>query len=249
MKTIKWFIFLVSISILAYACQEKNDDEKNTANAAPTVPQTPVPGNQAIDIPLTQRLSWSPCSDPEMDIVKYDVYLSEANPPNTLIANDLELPLFEDATLESSKTYYWQVLAKDSYGNATPGPVWQFSTLIDFRDGFVGEFDCRWERTHATVIGGDSVIVEITYGDNYTIGIEKFADSSLKVFNMGGWPPNYEFRYVPGGNTIRFEDPYGTGPDDFVEFFGNDSIHGYDDISWVRYCHYYGKKLNKKSVR
>jgi len=218
-----------------------------TANAGPGAPQTPGPDYMAIDIPLTQRLSWWPCTDTEQEIVRYDVYLSEVNPPNALIASELELPLFDIAGLESSKTYYWQVVAKDSYGNATPGPVWQFSTLIDFRDGFVGEYDCMWKCITAHV--GDSVVVEIDTGYNHIIGIEKFADSSLKVINMGGWPPNYEFRYVPGGNSVRFEDPFGSGPDDYVEFFENDSIHGYDDISWVHYCHYYGKKLNKKSVR
>jgi hypothetical protein len=104
MKTSTSFLYFLSICILAYSCQEKNDDEKKTANAAPTVPQTPVPDNQAIDIPLVQRLRWSPCTDSEMDIVMYDVFLSEANPPKTLIASDLELPLFEYAALESLKT-------------------------------------------------------------------------------------------------------------------------------------------------
>jgi len=243
MKATKRFFYLVCICIFAYACQEKNDDEKNSPPASPTL----IAPDEALEnVNTSIDLVWE-CNDPDNDALTYSIYFSANNPPDSLVISNLVPASYSIAGLELSKTYYWQVVAKDSYGNETRSPVWQFSTLIDFRDGFVGEYNCWYKCVTAYV--GDSVVVVIDTGYNKIIGIEKFSDSSLKVSNMGGWPPNYEFRHVPFGNRVFFEDPHGNGPDDYVEFFGNDSIHGYDYFNWVHECHYYGKKINQIAGR
>ena len=211
-----------------------------TANAGPDVPQTPGPDHQALDIPLAQRLSWWPSTDIEHDIVRYDVYLSEMNPPLALIADNLELPVFDITGLQSSKTYYWQVVARDNYGNATPGPVWQFSTLIDFRDGFVGTYKCMEIYSYFCPNGEEMNWCTDTVSFDYRISIEKLNVASLLVKMSESY--SYEASYQEWNDTFECNDC--PGPQDYVSFFGNDSIKSYMRSGPLNSYRFSGRKEN-----
>ena len=74
------------------------------------------------------ELSWVG-ADVEDEIVTYEVYFSEANPPETLlVSTDPEMTeALVDVT--SSITYYWRVITTDSEGNSSDSGVFDFRIL------------------------------------------------------------------------------------------------------------------------
>ncbi len=65
-------------------------------------------------------------NDIDDDIDHYEIYLDSTNPPTTLNKTTNQTNVSLD--LESNKIYYWQVVTKDSYGNASSSPVFEFRT-------------------------------------------------------------------------------------------------------------------------
>jgi len=95
-------------------------------NLPPEVPSGPSPADGATDVPVLTSLSWTG-SDPDGDSLTYDVYLGTATPPATLVC----VGVAESGcvpSLELATTYTWQVVATDSGGAQTSGPVWSFTT-------------------------------------------------------------------------------------------------------------------------
>ena len=74
------------------------------------------------------ELSWIG-ADVEDDIATFDVYFSEANPPETLlITTSSEMSQVSiDAT--SGTTYFWRVVTTDSEGNSSDSGVFDFKVL------------------------------------------------------------------------------------------------------------------------
>jgi hypothetical protein len=59
---------------------------------------------------------------------RFDLLLDTVNPPQKVLAQDLNDPFFDiPGTLLRNKAYYWQVITKDCCGDV-PGPVWSFNT-------------------------------------------------------------------------------------------------------------------------
>jgi hypothetical protein len=96
-------------------------------NHAPNIPSNPTPANGATRSSNHLTLRWE-CSDPDGDMLKYDVYLDKANPPVTKIASDINNNYFSVTSISDNDVYYWQVVAKDAY-LSTKGPVWKIDTL------------------------------------------------------------------------------------------------------------------------
>jgi len=95
------------------------------ANNPPSVPSSPYPANGATGVPVNVTLSWS-CSDPDGDTLTYDVYFGQTSTP-PLVKSGHNLTSYSPGTLEYSTTYYWKIVAKDSGGKVTEGPVWHFT--------------------------------------------------------------------------------------------------------------------------
>lgn len=102
----------------------------NFTNSHPNAPSNPNPANGANDIETNADLSWT-CSDPDGDLVSYDVYFGTTNPPTTKVSSNQAGTSYDPGALGSSTTYYWQIVATDNIawdiGN-TAGPVWSFTT-------------------------------------------------------------------------------------------------------------------------
>ncbi len=100
-----------------------------TTNLPPNPPVNPAPPDQAQELdPFDLTLSWS-CSDPNNDVLSYDVYLGQDN-PTELIAIDISDTSINVSPLEFGMQYYWKVVAKDAL-NETESEVWSFSTLMN----------------------------------------------------------------------------------------------------------------------
>jgi uncharacterized protein (TIGR02145 family) len=96
-------------------------------NRPPNAPSDPFPTDYATSRPTNDTLSWS-CSDPDNDSLKYDVYFGTDNPPVTEVSSDQTDTSLVRNGLANGTQYYWQVIAKDTHGDSTAGPVWNFAT-------------------------------------------------------------------------------------------------------------------------
>ena len=89
-------------------------------------PPTAATSGSAILATLT-KLDWSDCYRAD----SYDVYLWDASGSEPVTPTATGLTSSEYTTLPallSSKTYKWQIVAKNTQGD-TPGPVWIFTTF------------------------------------------------------------------------------------------------------------------------
>lgn len=95
-------------------------------NNPPDTPSDPSPSDGATDQPLDILLTWAG-GDPDGDAVTYDVYL-EANDstPDVRVSHNQAGTTYNPGTLEAGTHYYWKIVAKDSHGTTTTGPVWDF---------------------------------------------------------------------------------------------------------------------------
>ena len=105
------------------------------------VPETPIvisPVDGATDQSLYTTLSWrgSDIDTEDGDVVAYDVYFSsneslvDVEDVSVLVCSSMEVCYCDSGTnsLERKTTYYWKVIAKDSYGEITPSRIWHFTT-------------------------------------------------------------------------------------------------------------------------
>ncbi len=97
-------------------------------NNPPNVPSGPTPADRDSSASNILNFSWH-CSDPDAgDSLKYDVYLSLNNPPTDVVVSNYPLTTFSFGIVNHNLTLYWKVVARDSKGAATSGPVWEFKT-------------------------------------------------------------------------------------------------------------------------
>jgi hypothetical protein len=100
------------------------------------MPDTPKvsalrPADDMVDVSTSVALSWS-ASDPDPnDKLRFTVVFSGSNPPQTVIAHDMEAPSVRLTDLAEQAEYFWQVTVTDATGLTATGPVWSFSTSTD----------------------------------------------------------------------------------------------------------------------
>ena len=100
-------------------------------NHRPTQPVPYYPLDGATDVAVWRYFNWT-CSDPDSaDVIHFDVYFgTDPSPP--LVQADQAGYLYQPPNLlDNSTTYYWRIVAKDSHGGVTSGPVWTFTTAAN----------------------------------------------------------------------------------------------------------------------
>lgn len=96
-------------------------------NTRPIKPFDPFPKDSMKIYSNYISLEWN-CSDPDEDLVYYDIFFGRDNPPRQLIRwNNIDM-FFQIDTLEPSTVYYWRINSKDIIGAVTIGDIWQFRT-------------------------------------------------------------------------------------------------------------------------
>jgi|SRR5690606_1380041 len=121
----KYAGILLCSAILLFSCSK--DDEPG--NRPPKSFKLIEVADGATDVELQPQLKWEAATDPDGDKVSYQLYLDADNPPQTSIANNLDVNTLtiEDA-LQPKTTYYWKVVAKDINGKTTESDVFSFTT-------------------------------------------------------------------------------------------------------------------------
>jgi hypothetical protein len=100
-------------------------------NNPPYTPSNPTPPNGATDVPVSIALSWTGGDPDSGDVVTYDLYLGSDPSPPLLESNLADNEYLPPQPLEMSTSYYWYVVARDSYSAETTGPLWYFTTAFD----------------------------------------------------------------------------------------------------------------------
>lgn len=117
---------LIYASLLT-SCNKEENNPAAPINHPPNMPTVVSPANGATNQSISLSLRWS-CTDPDGDPLTYDIYFDKNNPPITLVSsNQADTSLARDG-LDTSATYYWRIVAKDSKGASTTGNVWSFAT-------------------------------------------------------------------------------------------------------------------------
>lgn len=96
-------------------------------NQPPYIPSNPFPENNATNSSIFIILSWTGGDPDPDDTVTFEVYFGTTNPPPLVIISQSGTT-YDPGTLNLNTTYYWKIVAMDSHGATTPGPVWHFTT-------------------------------------------------------------------------------------------------------------------------
>ena len=151
--------------------EEVSEDFNNSApEYVPQTPSFPYPPDLSGEIANRTLLSWTGGDLDPRDLVTYDIYFGSVD-SLTLVDSDYTLTSYFPGILDPSTTYQWKIVARDSVGNQTEGPIWQFST-----NGF---------EASATEIGGwlesnmvlpfngsPYLLVDLTVPQDITLAIE-----------------------------------------------------------------------------
>jgi Tol biopolymer transport system component len=139
------------------------------------MPSDPFPEDGALLGHLAIELSWV-CSDPDGDPLIYDIYLGTNSPP-AVYDSLIDTTTYTSMRLRYNATYYWQVVATDSTGLETAGPVWSFS---------IGNDVTLPEITVTSPAGG-----ELWYIDNiYNVAWDASDDDSVAMYKIERSPDN-----------------------------------------------------------
>lgn len=97
-------------------------------NTPPTAPSYTYPFANETALPLNTTLYWQDASDPDGQVLKYDVYFG-ATPSPPLVASDITQTSFATpGPQDYLTTYYWKILVRDSFGAEASGPVRSYTT-------------------------------------------------------------------------------------------------------------------------
>jgi len=97
--------------------------------SGPYTPNTPIPADNDINIPTSVDLNWTSGHLLGGEIT-YDLKLSTTATPSDIIADGLTTNTYDPGPLTNGTDYYWQVIARDSEGIISEGPVWHFTTTF-----------------------------------------------------------------------------------------------------------------------
>lgn len=93
-----------------------------------TIPNTPTIVSPLLGERLsatTITLDWD-ATDADNDLLTYDVYFGETNPP-VLLSQNVDVTTF-DVSVLPDKTYYWRIVVKDNHQGTAIGQLWRFKS-------------------------------------------------------------------------------------------------------------------------
>jgi hypothetical protein len=127
------------------------------SNKAPSVPIALTPPDQAQDQSASIVLTWEPSTDPEGEVVTYDIFFGTESSPPPARANQTQTS-FDPGGLEADTRYFWKLVARDEWGNRSTGGVWEFRTM-----------SARWQQMDS----GTTVSIRDIWGESedYVIAV------------------------------------------------------------------------------
>ncbi|WP_372753399.1 FISUMP domain-containing protein [Labilibaculum sp.] len=99
-------------------------------NQAPESPSNPSPEDkESVDYQDEIKLSWTGKDYNKDDELTYTVYAStdESKLSENAVATNIKNNYYTLSDITADQSMYWQVIAKDSDGDKTSGPIWSFT--------------------------------------------------------------------------------------------------------------------------
>ena len=215
-------------------------EENHVPNPATVV----NPGLDATVSEGTVSIEWTG-SDLDNDIVSYEVYLDNSNPPTTLAGTSTTNKL--NVSVTKDLTYFWQVISIDAIGNKSTSEVFSFTAEegapVEPSTNLVldGEMNDTGDWTYKQIMVGSENAVEHGFenGEYKFIGATGTTHSNAILwqeinveagktyqFNMkarsegteGSWLEVY-FNKIPIGDVV---EDYDKGMDLYIKSFGGD---------------------------
>jgi len=164
----------------------------------PEIPSDPTPADGAAMANLEVEFLWT-CSDLDGDPLTYDIYLDTLDTP-AIYDSLIDTTTYTAARIYYNTTYYWQVVAKDTTGLETEGPVWSFVIGDDETSPSVAvtapntgnlwyiglEYDITWEASDDDSIDycalEISIDAETTDAETTWISIEDSIDGNPQTY-------------------------------------------------------------------
>ena len=184
-------------------------------NISPKEPYEPHPEDGAKDVPVDVTLSWK-CEDPDGDALHYDVYLAKSEDElSTPVKENSAETEYKPGVLEGHTTYYWKVIARDSRGKETEGPVWSFTTQnrpprkpynpspADESAGVSTSVTLEWKCSDPD---GDTLTYDVYFGDTPLppLVLEDLSTNTLDIGEIGPLQEGKTYYW-----RIVAKDPYG----------------------------------------
>ena len=193
--------------------KDKDGDENTSTlytftivdNHPPNIPSNPSPQDNASNVNIDVTLSWN-CSDEDVgDILTYDIYFGTNSTPPKVKTNHTNTSYKpETLTLQYGKVYYWRIVAKDSHGATTIGPIWHFETISNHKPNTPskpsgpnsGYTNTSYSfSTSATDPDNDNLTYQFDWGDGNKTDT-KYYSSGAKATASHVWnkPGTYEIK-------------------------------------------------------
>jgi len=104
--------------------------EGSAQNTPPNMPSNPSPANHATNVSIDTHLSWTGGDPDTGDTVTYNVYFGTSpTKPMAVVSYNQTGTSYAPDSLAYNTTYYWNIVATDSHGALTTGPLWDFTTV------------------------------------------------------------------------------------------------------------------------
>ena len=188
MKNILIMTVLVFFSFLNMQCSKKDK------NQAPSAVNLIYPAQNLLCIDNTIIFEWSDATDPENDVLEYNIIIAKDRDMTNVIENKMTTSTQLTVTLEKKTAYYWKVDALDIDNNqGTESEIFAFYTkgegdlnYAPFTSELVSpennsqvnatSVSLTWEA--ADTNAGDTLTYEIYFGENSSLTL---IDDTLTV--------------------------------------------------------------------
>lgn len=110
-------------------------------NSNPDIPSLIEPKVDTTNVSCTPTFEWSG-SDPEGDVLTYDLYLGTTNKPAVAYTGLTDVQFAVTTSLSEKTDYYWKIVAKDPYGGERESAIRKFTTGLEPINTYVGTYKC-----------------------------------------------------------------------------------------------------------
>jgi hypothetical protein len=182
---------------LAYYVDETVSAIIEDPNEQPYQPNNPNPANHATEVDINADLSWIGGDPDEGDIVTYDIYFGDVNPPPLLSSGHPDTT-YNPGAMELSTTYYWYIIAKDNHDATSVGLLWDFTTASEDinqppnKPSIIGQKSGKTGKSYnynfvSSDPDGDEVSYYIEWGDGQTTTWTAFQASDNPYSESHTW--------------------------------------------------------------